>query len=109
MIIMNISGKEESDWDVKFHNGFFKDLDKLSNKDIGIFEKKRIKIIENPKRQKHLRGVSNCYREPITKNIRVVYFLHQDTIWFLTIGPHDKAYDKFRERLHKIKIKYGLV
>jgi addiction module RelE/StbE family toxin len=94
--------------EIKFHESFFKDLDKLSDKDIKIFEKKRKKIIENPKRQKHLHGSSHCYREPITKNIRVVYFIHKRILWFLTIGSHDKAYSKFRERLHQIKIKYGL-
>ncbi|MBU1159910.1 hypothetical protein KKD04_01870 [Patescibacteria group bacterium] len=93
--------------EIKFHDNFFKDLDKLSNKDIQIFEKKRKKIIENPERQKHLSEI-NCYREPITKNIRVVYFFHKDILWFLTIGSHDKAYTKFKERLHQIKIKYKL-
>jgi len=106
---MSISEKEElSLVNIKFHDNFFKDLDKLSNKDVQIFEKKRMKIIENPKRQKYLHGASHCYREPITKNIRVVYFIYKDTIWFLTIGPHDKAYDKFKKRLHQIKIKYRL-
>jgi len=109
-IMMGISKKEGSPvkFDVKFHDNFFKDLDKLSKKDIQIFDKKRKKIIENPQRQKYLQGGVHCYREPITKNIRVVYFFHKNILWFLTIGPHDKAYAKFRERLHQIKIKYGL-
>ena len=94
--------------EIRFHDSFFKDLDNLSNKDVQIFEKKRKKIIGNPKRQKHLRGVSHCYREPITRNIRVIYFLHENILWFLTIGSHDKAYAKFKERLHQIKIKYKL-
>ncbi len=103
---MNISEKEELN--VKFHDNFFKDLDKLSSKDIQIFDKKRRKILENPKRQKHLTGGSHCYREPITKNIRVIYFIHKNILWFLTIGPHDKAYNEFKKRLYHIKIKYGL-
>ena len=94
--------------EIRFHDNFFRDLDKLSLKDVQIFEKKKVKIIENPRRQKYLAGEKNCYREPITKNIRVVYFLHQDAIWFLTIGTHDKAYDKFKERLHQIRKKYGI-
>lgn len=105
---MNISKKEVSLWEVKFHDSFFKDLNKLSNKDIEIFEKKRLKIIENPMRQKHLSGESHCYREPITKNIRVIYFIHKNTIWFLTIGVHDKAYSMFRKRLYQIRLRYGL-
>jgi len=105
---MNISKKEESDFEIKFHDNFFKDLDKLSNNDIRIFEKKKEKIIQNPRRQKHLHGVPHCYREPITKNIRVVYFIHKKVLWFLTIGTHDRAYSKFRERLRRIKLKYRL-
>lgn len=107
---MSISKKEEFNFklSVLFHDNFFKDLDRLSNKDIKIFEKKRIKIINNPRRQKHLHGEAHCYREPITKNIKVVYFIYKNKLWFLTIGPHDKAYSKFRERLYQIKIKYGL-
>jgi len=94
--------------EIKFHDNFFKDLDKLSLKDVQIFEKKKAKIMENPRRQKYLSGEKNCYREPITKNIRVVYFLHQDVLWFLAIGPHDKAYDKFKERLHQLRKKYNI-
>jgi len=107
---MSISKKGESKSKIKirFHNNFFKDLDKLSKKDIEIFEKKRLKIIENPQRQKHLHGSPHCHREPITKNIRLVYFIYKKVLWFLTIGPHDKAYSKFKERLHQIKIKYNL-
>lgn len=107
---MNILEKEESsdELDIRFHDNFFKDLDKLSNKDIRIFEKKKNKILENPKRQKYLSGSFHCYRELITKNIRVVYFIHKSIIWFLTIGSHDKAYAQFRNRLQQIKVKYGL-
>ncbi|GEM_PF-958993 len=103
---MNISKKEALS--VRFHNNFFKDLDNLSSRDIQIFERKREKILKNPKRQKHIVGGSHCYREPITKNIRVVYFIHKNVIWFLTIGSHNKAYSKFKQRLYQIKVKYGL-
>lgn len=108
---MSISKKEESGSkiEIRFHDRFFGDLNKLSNKDIGIFEKKKKKIIKNPKRQKHLSGEVHCYREPITKNIRVVYFFHKNILWFLTIGTHDKSYDLFRERLRKMKLRYGLI
>jgi hypothetical protein len=56
--------------------------------------------------QKYLAGEVHCYREPITKNIRVVYFIHKDILWFLTIGTHDKSYAKFKERLHQLRLKY---
>jgi len=60
-----------TDWEIKEHPDFFKDLDKLSTKDLQIFFKKKRKIKESPLRQKHLSGGSNCYREPITRNLLV--------------------------------------
>ena len=97
-----------NDWEIKEHPDFFKDLDKLSIRDLEIFYKKKKKIKEDPLRQKHLSGGENCYREPITKNIRLIYFLHNSVIWMLTIGPHDKSYEMFRKRLYFIRAKYGL-
>jgi len=97
-----------SDWIIKEHPEFFRDLDKLSTNDLKIFYKKKEKVKENPKRQKHLSGGSNCYREPITKNIRLIYFIESNVIWMLTIGPHDKSYQVFRKRLFTIRTKYGI-
>ncbi|MBU4341544.1 MAG: hypothetical protein KKB24_05620, partial [Candidatus Altiarchaeota archaeon] len=64
--------------------------------------KKKEKIKQNPKRQKHLRGGENCYREPITENIRLVYSIEGNTIWFLIIDKHDKAYETYIRRLYSI-------
>ena len=97
-----------SEWEIKEHPDFFKDLDKLGTKELEIFYKKKGKIKENPERQKHLSGGQNCYREPITKNIRLVYFIHENTIWLLTIGQHDRSYEGFRKRLYTIRTKYEL-
>jgi len=71
-----------SEWLIREHPEFFRDLDKISTKDLKIFYKKKKKIKENPERQKHLRGGSNCYRESITKNIRFVYFIHKKLFGF---------------------------
>ena len=95
-----------TDWQAKYHPGFLEDLKRLSKKDLEAFQKKRKKIIDNPLRQKHLRKADNCYREPVTKNIRIVYHVHEKSIWFLTIKKHDSAYDEFRKRLSNIKEKY---
>ena len=62
-------------WEIKEHPDFFNDLDKLNKNELEIFCRKKIKIKENPLRQKHLSGGENCYREPITKNIRLVYYI----------------------------------
>ena len=96
------------EWEIKEHPDFFKDLDNLGTKELEIFYKKKNKLKESPLRQKHLSGGLNCYREPITENIRLVYFIQGKTIWLLTIRPHDKSYEMFKKRLYSLRIKYGL-
>ncbi len=97
-----------ADWEVKEHPDFFKDLDKISIKDLQTFYSKKKKIKQNPLRQKHLSGGENCYREPITKNIRLIYFIKGKTIWLLVIGTHEESYSEFRKRLYSLRVKYGL-
>jgi mRNA-degrading endonuclease RelE of RelBE toxin-antitoxin system len=96
-----------ADWVIKEHPDFFKDLDNLSKTDLEIFYKKKEKLKQNPERLKHLRGGANCYREPITKNIRLVYYIDGNIIWLLTIGPHDKAYQEYLKRLYSLREKYS--
>ena len=95
-----------NEWVIKEHPDFLKDLDKLGTKELQIFYNKKNKIKQNPLRLKHLSGGENCYREEITKNIRVVYYVNGNVIWFLTVDTHDDAYAKFRSRLYTLKIKY---
>lgn len=95
-----------TEWVVKSHPRLTQDLDLLGTKELEIFYKKKEKIKENPIRQKHLRGGENCYREPITENIRLVYYIEDKTIWLLTVGPHEKAYQRYLQRLHSLKQKY---
>ncbi len=92
-----------SEWEIKLHPDFFKDLDRLDKKHLEIFYKKKKKIKENPLRQKHLGGGENCYREPITKNIRLVYYIEDKIIWFLIIGKHKEAYKEYLERLYSLR------
>ena len=95
-------------WVMQEHPDFFKDLDKLGVKELQNFYDKKEKIKENPLRAKHLSGGANCYREPITDNIRLIYYLEKDTIWLLTIGTHKKAFDAYIKRLHSLKTRYNL-
>ena len=95
-----------AEWVVKEHPDFFKDLDKLDTKDLEIFYKKKEKIKQNPSRLKHLSGGENCYREEITQNIRLVYYIKGNVIWLLTIDKHDDAYTNFRNRLYSLRSKY---
>lgn len=57
-----------TDWEIKEHPDFFKDLDKLGVRELQNFYNKKKKIRESPLRLKHLSGGLNCYREPITDN-----------------------------------------
>lgn len=95
------------DWIIKEHPDFFKDLDKLTTPDLQTFYNKKKKIKQDPLRLKHLSGGQNCYREPITSNIRLVYYVQGNTIWLLTIDKHEEAYDKFKNRLYSLKTKYS--
>jgi mRNA-degrading endonuclease RelE of RelBE toxin-antitoxin system len=92
-----------TEWEIKEHPDFFRDLDKLSVKDLQTFYDKKKKIKENPERQKHLGGGTNCYREPITDNIRLVYYIEGNIIWLLTIGRHKEAYKIYLKRLYSLK------
>ena len=94
-----------AEWEIKEHPNFFKDLDKLSTDDLQIFYNKKKKIKENPLRQKHLSGGENCYREPITENIRLVYYIKDNVIWLLTIGKHKEAYGEYLKRLYSLRLK----
>jgi len=98
-----------TEWEIREHPDFFNDLDKLSTKDLETFYKKKKKIKENATRLKHLSGGENCYREPITSNIRLIYYIHENVIWFLTINKHDKAYEEYRKRLYSLRQKYKLI
>ena len=94
-------------WTIELHEDFGKDLDKLTKSDLEILHKKRKKIKANPERQKHLAGGKHCYREPITKSVRLIYYIEGRRIWFLTIGRHDKAYENYRNRLLNLRSALG--
>ena len=93
------------EWEIKFHPDFLRDLDRLDKSILDIFYKKKEKIKQNPLRLKHLSGGENCYREEITQNIRLIYYIEGNKIWFLTIGKHDKAYEEYLKRLHSLRAK----
>lgn len=91
------------EWIVEFHPNFLRDLDNLSTTNVEIFWKKLKKVKKNPLRLKHMSGGTNCYREEITRNIRLIYYVENNRIWLLTIGRHDKAYADFTKRLYGIQ------
>ena len=95
-----------NEWIIKEHPEFFRDLDKLSTKELEIFYNKKKKIKANPLRLKHLSGGENCYREEITSNIRLVYYVKNNEIWLLVIDKHDDAYANFRKRLYSLRERF---
>ena len=97
-----------TDWIIKEHPAFFKDLDKLGGKELQNFYDKKKKIKTNPIRHEHLSGGSNCYREPVTDNIRLIYYVKGNTIWLLTIGLHRKAFKDYIKRLHSLRQKLDI-
>jgi len=97
------------EWIIKEHADFFKDLENIGTKELEIFYKKKKKIKQNPERLKHLSGGDNCYREPITSNVRLIYFIENNTIWLLTIGKHKEAYEEYLKRLHSLRNKLKII
>lgn len=93
------------EWKIELHPDFLKDLERLDKRELEIFYKKKEKIKQNPIRLKHLSGGENCYREQITRNIRLVYYIEGNIIWLLVIGKHDDAYAEYRKRLYTLRNK----
>ncbi len=108
---MSTSRKEElrlTNWVIREHPDFFKDLDKLGVRELQNFYDKKKKIKDNPIRHKHLSGGIHCYREPITDNVRLIYYIKENVIWLLAIGTHKKAFKQYIKRLHSLKQRHGL-
>ena len=93
------------EWVIREHPDFFKDIHKIGTKELRIFRKKKEKIRQNPEREKHLSGGENCYREPITKNIRLIYIIQGNLVWLLTIEKHDASYHNYLKRLYSLQEK----
>lgn len=92
-----------STWIIKEHPDFFKDLNRLGTEELRIFWKKRAKIVKNPEREKHLSGGENCYREAITKNLRLIYYIEKEIVWLMTLKKHDEAYATYLRRLYSLR------
>ena len=92
------------DYVAKFHPNFFKDLDKLDKRDVEIVDKQIQKIKENPTRFRHLHGGSNCYKVR-AGNLRIVYYLEGNVIWFLVVEKRDTVYKIYFKRLYDIRRK----
>lgn len=92
------------DYVLSFHPEFFADMKKLDNKEKTIVQRQIRKIKQNPTRFKHLHGRENCYRIR-TGNLRIVYYLDGNKVWFLTVEKRDTVYSIYFRRLHNLKQK----
>ena len=81
----------QDEYIVKFHPEFFDDLKKLDRKEKEIVNKLVKKIKTNPTRFKHMHGKENRFRVR-AGNLRIVYYLEKNTIWFLVAERRDTVY-----------------
>lgn len=91
-----------NDFIVKYHTEFFDDLNKLDKRDLEAVHKQIGKIKKNPLRFKRLRGRENCYSVR-TGNLRVIYYVVDNIIWFLIAEKRDIVYGIYFKRLYRIK------
>lgn len=87
---------------VKYHPEFFDDLDKLDKRDLEAVNKQIEKIKKNPFRFKRLKGRENCYSVR-TGDLRIVYYVFRNLIWFLVVEKRKIVYEIYFKRLFRIK------
>ena len=93
-----------NDFILKYHHEFFDDLDKLGKRDLEAIHKQIEKIKKNPLRFKRLKGRENCYSVR-TGNLRIIYYVVSNVIWFLIAEKRDIVYGVYFKRLYRIKSK----
>jgi len=86
-----------SEWIIKAHYLFLKDLEKLDKKNIERVTKIILEIKENPKRFKSLKGFKNHFRVRFDK-YRLIYCLDGNEIHLLILEKRKKAYKELKKR-----------
>lgn len=71
---------------------FWSDYDSLDSSVQAIVQKRIDKIIGAPHGGKELRGMPGLYRERLL-NLRIIYQLRGNEIWFLKLKKREHAYD----------------
>lgn len=85
-----------------FPTEFLSDIEKLDKREQEDVFKQVDKIKENPERFKHLHGKGNCYTLR-AGNLRIVYSLEGDTIFFIIAERRKEVYDLYYKRLYNIR------
>jgi len=85
------------EWIIKVHSLFLKDLEKLDKQHIERVAKIILKIKENPKVSKALKGFKNHYRVRFD-GYRLIYSLESNEIRLLILEKRKKAYKELKKR-----------
>lgn len=85
--------------EIKFNASFHKRYQKLNPKIKKAFQNRLELFIQNPRqpllRDHPLAGKMQGHRAfSITGDIRVVYYIHKDTAYFVDIGTHNQVYGR---------------
>jgi mRNA-degrading endonuclease RelE of RelBE toxin-antitoxin system len=86
-----------SEWIIKAHSLFLKDLNKLDKEYIERVGKIILKIKENPERFKTLKGFKNHYRVRFDE-YRLIYCLEHNEIHLLILERRKKVYKELKKR-----------
>jgi len=86
-----------SEWIIKAHSLFLKDLEKLDKKHIERVTKIILEIKENPRRFKALKGFKNHFRIRFDK-YRLIYCLEDNEIHLLILEERKKVYKELEKR-----------
>ena len=93
------------EYELRFHPEFFNDIKQLDSLEKERLAKGYAKIKENPERFKHLAGGENCYTVRLG-DLRVVYYLERNIIWFLVVEKRRDVYTIYSKRLHSLRQRF---
>lgn len=99
-----MSPESEEEYEIRFHPEFFRDLRELDRLEKERLVKLYPRIKENPTHFKHLSGGQNCYSVRVG-DLRVIYYLEGQVIWFLIVERRGDVYEEYLKRLYNLKEK----
>ncbi|MCK4310503.1 MAG: type II toxin-antitoxin system RelE/ParE family toxin [Methanomicrobia archaeon] len=86
-----------SEWIIKAHSLFLKDLEKLNKEHVKRTAKIILEIKENPRRFKALKGFKNHFRVRFDK-YRLIYCLRDNEIHLVILEERKKVYKELKKR-----------
>ncbi len=86
-----------SEWIIKAHSLFLKDLEKLNKEHVKRTAKIILEIKENPRHFKALKGFKNHFRVRFDK-YRLIYCLEDNEIHLVILEERKKVYKELKKR-----------